>query len=982
MPLQKQVMPLILTQGVNASLDPRVLPPLGLTTLENGIIRQSGRIDKRLGTEALGASIVGTNTELTGADALATFNNELLAFANQTVYSYSEGTSTWIDKGAAVSVSIESDPIFRNDYAQTQVDQAVAGQTAITAWEDNRGGVRFSLHDLSNGTIIGNDILVDATASIPRCASLNGTLYLFYTKTTNIYARQINLINPSTLLAEHLVASNFNASHPHYDVIEQDYYLVLVYNVTAATQIKLCKISANLTIIASTTITEAATNCLTVVRANGSNLYVAWCNATGVRYAIFNIFLTQTVAPTDVENGMTTAVRIAGCNLVDSTGIHLFYEVTGSQVYFQYIKHSIITITPSTPTVYMRSVGIASKPFYYGNYIFIAVVHSSLLQATYFISRNDGVVVAKIGQGAAGGLLLRSLVSQVYSPMLGIFYFCGLIKSSLIALGGDVLLRLTGVNCFALDFTKVTNFQNIQLGETSQIISGGVVQGYDGRSVNELGFHLYPENISLTQSTDSSGHLTLTDSYSYSVCYEWTDGQGILHRSAPSPAQLITLTGSNNRVTLAIPTLALTGKSNVQIVVYRTQGNSTIVYRASDPISPTYNNPATDTVTYVDNLADSILASRELIYTTGSVLENIAPPASSVIGTYLNRVCVVSAEDNALWVSKEKVVNTPVMFNDALTIPVDPLGGKVTAVAQLDDKFIVFKTGKIYYTFGQGPTDTGSGNDYLRPQILASDVGCINSNSVILIKDGLLFLSAKGFYLLTHSLSLTFVGAPVQDLRTLEIVGAVVLEDISEVRFVALDGPTQVWNYQYNQWSTFPGYESNDVQIWKGKSVRIATRPSHVARIGIESDVSFLDYGQTYPLAIETGWISLAGIQAFQRIYRLILLGDFKTAHTLQVLIGYNFEKTYNEEHRWNVVTALPEYDYGEDTYGVIPIYGGSISAYQVRIHLGRQKCEAIRVKIKDLNPTDTGQSYSLVGMALQFGAKAGVMKLPVGASL
>ena len=152
--------------------------------------------------------------------------------------------------------------------------------------------------------------------------------------------------------------------------------------------------------------------------------------------------------------------------------------------------------------------------------------------------------------------------------------------------------------------------------------------------------------------------------------------------------------------------------------------------------------------------------------------------------------------------------------------------------------------------------------------------------------------------------------------------------------------------------------------------------------IGIESDVSFLDYGQTYPLAIETGWISLAGIQAFQRIYRLILLGDFKTAHTLQVLIGYNFEKTYNEEHRWNVVTALPEYDYGEDTYGVIPIYGGSISAYQVRIHLGRQKCEAIRVKIKDLNPTDTGQSYSLVGMALQFGAKAGVMKLPVGASL
>lgn len=990
--LRKQVVDLKFDQGVNSKEDEKVLPPLSLVLAHNARRNKASKLEKRYGSVKLGDMVIGETTVLENASALATHYAELLQFNKQSLFAYSKSADRWANKGSAISAKCTIEDICKNNYEQTQVDQAIAQNIALLAWEDSRGGIRLSVYDTQSNTRLVDDYEAHATATRPRCIAFRDTLFLFYISGTNLIGRIINPLNPMSLGAEVTISSNVNSTNVHYDAEAQATFIAVAYNVQGSTQIRLHTLSDALAIQATQNIGENAHSCLTIFQGPMTKLFVAWHNTSSnkVRAAIFNPNLTASVAAFDVDATAGTVNRVTGYSLPDDSGVQLYYEYSAGATYNRFIRHATISNAGSVSgaAVFMRSVGIASKAFAYSpdttDRGFLAVVHESTLQSTFFVVRNDGLVVAKLQQGKSGGILSRSLPSGISQVSSGIFYFAVLTKSPIISESRTDVLSFKGVSLAALDFTNLRNFNTVTLGGNTHIV-GGVLNMYDGQSIVEHGFHLYPENIGLAEST--GGSLTTTGIYAYRVCYEWTDSAGNLHRSAPSPAAQITLTGSNNRVTLTIPTLRITGKqssrTNVNIVVYRTEDGGTTYRRASSATSLLYNDTTADTVSFVDDLSDVNLLAREPIYTTGNVLENIAPPSASLISRFGQRIALAGTEDDTIYISKERRQGFPVEFSDFLTVVTD-IGDQTTAIAEMDDKLIIFKQASIYQVYGIGPDATGQNGEFSTPEMIADDIGCIDSNSVVLMPQGLMFKSAKGIWLLDRQLSFVYIGAAVERYNDLTVTAAVVVGDESEVRFTTLEGPTLVFNYVFQQWFTRTNGAANDATVWNSTFVHILNRensqPSLVVK---EQQNTFLDVDKSYSLQIETGWISFAALQQMQRVWRMILLGEYISEHTLRVRLAYNFSPIWVEEHTWKPHEALAVSAYGDDSpFGTLATFGGDDITYQPRMHLSRQKCQSVKVLIEDIPTGGSKESYSLTGVSFEVGVKKGAWKQKEAATI
>ena len=122
--------------------------------------------------------------------------------------------------------------------------------------------------------------------------------------------------------------------------------------------------------------------------------------------------------------------------------------------------------------------------------------------------------------------------------------------------------------------------------------------------------------------------------------------------------------------------------------MYRTVAAGTVYYK----IGTVANDTSADTVSFADNGAinDTNLVAKENLYTTGGILENISPPAISVLGTFGQRMFAVSSENpNVLHFSKQQIGNNAIDFSDTFTITV-PEAKEITGLQAMDEKLIIF----------------------------------------------------------------------------------------------------------------------------------------------------------------------------------------------------------------------------------------------------------------------------------------------------
>lgn len=980
--LQKQVIPVPLTGGLDTKTDDKSLPIPALTIAENARRDKAGKLQKRHGVKPLGLNIINSDLQIRGSDALGVYKDELLIFNKSKVYSYAECPDQVADKGSWVSAIVDTQDVTKNDFDQTQVDTAHICGLSIFAWEDSRGGVRYSIQDNTTGALVVSDKLLDATATHPRCIAFKDFLYILYVVSGELRGVQVSPTN-AALSTPVVISSVLNTTNIAYGLIAHEEYIALAYNVDSATQINVIKLNATLGIISSTSIAEAG-EVIELCAGFEEDTYVAFYNGTAVRVIRLKLDLTVGFALKTIDT-VADVSRIAITDIKQTPGIAIiYYEIPPAAPVDRFIKvTSISHVDGSSPpgAVFLRGVGIASRAWGFGTNTFLTVVHQSTLQSTFFVARSGGLICAKIRYGVAGGVLARNYASNVNVLGENKYQIGILSKNQLISLSNNTLLSFKGVSLANIDLSDKRAFQVKELGGNGLIV-GGVVGSYDSQSVVEHGFHLFPEGITLAEST--GGNLSLTNTYSYRVVWYWTDNLGRLHRSAPSIPVQITLTGSNNRVTLTIPTLRLTEKkgtrTNVVVAVFRTEGFGVNYYRASDPVTLTYNDPTVDSITIVDDLSDANLIAREVLYTQGGIIENVAPPTSKIIAVHRKRAWVVD-EDDRLWYSKEVLAGRTVEFSDQFIQEIDPIGGRITALSNLGEKLVIFKESSICYIFGDGPDERGQGGIFSYPQFITEHIGCIDPKSIARIPEGILFRSRNGIYLLTNDLQVTYIGAAVEKWNKEEIASVVVVADDSEVRFLTKNSNCLVYNYFFREWYTFTNYQADDAVLWKGSFVFLKKIVTEQNIVVIEDKTSYRDISTYYSMKIGLAWASFAGIQGLQRIWRVALLGDYKSPHRLKISLGYDYTKVIHDEYLWNPDEITGD-DYGASSPYGESSFGGQDLPYQVRAHVRRQKCQTLRVIVEDIGQEGSGESFSLSGVSFEVGVKKGLAKLKSGQTL
>jgi len=995
MPLQKALVPIDLSGSLDTKTDEKLVLSSKLVELENAVFTKGKSVEKRFGYSALGTELVDGSTLPTG-EALTSLEDELLVFGSNKLYSYASGLTKWVDRGGFRSVDATSSDLIRNENQQSAVDCALSENIIVYAWEDTSGGVRCSVVDSDNGVVVLEDALVDLNGRSPRVVSQGKNITIFYADTDTglekLAARQINVEQPTSLGAIVTVASDINTTSFLFDVVKydstDDSAVVAYANTSNTVTVSYIDSSAAKGNLASgfpneATLSAQAEDSLSISadKSIGTDIYVAFgksTSGTGLKVFHLNGDLTTSGSTTSAD---ATKINRISMILSDASTLEVYYEHDDSNTYDHLINKRTFTTTSNSitsATVVMRSVGLVSRPFQFSSTTYLWVIHESVLQPTYFLIDSSGLVLAKYKQGLAGAHLTRGVTTSILNTASGIFECPAQVQTRLTSTGNDVY-SLKGISRLSVDFEGSRTFLTKQLGK-SLLTGGGFTSLYDTQEIAELGFHIFPENVSCATAT-SSGSLA-AGTYSYKVIYVFTDANGRIHRSAPSSGVQQTTTGSTSKNTLTIPTLRITDHSAVDVEVYRTINNGTLYFK----VGSVSNDESADTVSFVDSsITDANLIGLESLYTNGGVLDNIAPPAQSVLGTFKNRMFVVSSEDpQVLYYSKQRLGDSAIEFNDSFKITVNE-AKSITGIQQMDEKLILFEDNRIFLITGNGPTPTGDNNDFSDAQLITSDAGCVDPRSIVLIPQGILFKSNKGIYLLNRSLETVYIGAPVERFNSNTITSADLLQDVNQVRFLCSNGDTICYDYYYNKYSIFTSHQGNGATVWQktGNYVYLRTDGSVW-----EQSSAYTDDGAFYPLKLTTSWLKTDAVQGLQRVRKAFVLGEYQSDHILKVQVGYDFEPFFRETHTFNYSRDLFLTKFAEENPFASQTFASGSSGdlangvYQFRMHLGKQKCECLRFTIEDTEDSATakpevGQSYSVSNMMLEVGLRDTGMKLP-----
>jgi len=1006
MPLQKQLVPVDIVAGLDTKNDPKLTP--ALTDLKNGRYTVGSQISKRLGYTALSQNISGTTTLLSSGDGLTSFQDELLEFSGSKLYSYSSGVTRWTDMGGFQSIKIDSDDVIRTTSEAKNQDSCIASGLSLYAWEsyDISGaleGIYASVIDATSGAVFQSATLIDATAINPRCLRLGPNPTLFYLDTSSspylLKNVQVDINNPIAFNSSNTIVSTVNATNPTYDVAINSAdadagNAVFAYNSNASNTLGVGYVTTDGVVggppngyPAAITVGSTNSNDLITITTDQVNtdptdserIYVAYSSRTasaGLKIKRFKGILT--VEATHTVEGSATEITGASIIITQAGDLQIIYTFSATNTYDYQVKGALYDVSADTmgsAAIIKRSVGLVSKIWEYDGNKYFVCVHDSDLQPTYFLCDTDGLVSAKILPGTAGTIPAKNFLSQVSLNTAGVFRFAGLVRTRLTSKNNDIY-SLTGVSEIEMDFTSVERFEAAELGGNLHV-GGGFVSMYDSQEIVELNFHLYPENISASVN-NGSGSLA-AGTYLFSVIWFWTDAKGQDHRSAPSVALSAATTGGSSTVTLTIPSLRLTQKTDVVCEVYRTVDAGRLLFK----IGKVDNNTAADSVSFADagSINDTNLIAKESLYTNGGIIENIPPPASLVLTSYKNRlVCVSSENPKKLIYSKKRTPLSPVEFSDVFSIVLNK-ARRITALAEFDQKLIIFEPNQIFYITGNGPTATGAQNDFSPPQVVTGDVGCANTNSLVLMPLGLMFQSNKGIYLLDRSLQTVYIGAEVEAYNGLTITSAELIQNENQIRYLTSDGRCLVYDYFYGKWATWTNHEGQGATIWQGGGGDYVYLRSD-GRIFQQSSSSYKDDNDPVEMSLTTSWVKTGGIQGFQRIRRALILGDFKSTHTLQLECGFDYQEYFNELHKFSYMTDLSIIEYGDSTpYGEEGYFGTSTGVadgvYQFRAHMKKQKCQSVRFRISDTEEANPGQAYSISSLMLEVGIRSNTMKLP-----
>lgn len=957
MALQKQVV------GLKAGNMDGISAPLHVAAgdfvrVHNATRVRGGEWVKRQGMTSLA-------TTFSGYERIASVGSDLVAY-NSSGKLGTLGANGMVIQGLPIVGKLYTPTVTRfAPGSQSRIGCASSGLTttfASTAWSSGIGYTGRDIRTVEEISTSGQELSSFAretdVPSVPGTSNVNARIivtlnYIFYIEADTTFGLRFWTLDRSTrgalvsgsVLYADCVSGRFDAIAS----TSKTDRIVLAYARDAAAGLRIVELNAA---NGSVTLgpTADATNVTSIGIARGHDeadgfYWVATADVTnGVRRKSFTTAALTAAASWTVID----ASKLAVTNVAAYSSTLVAYDNTASSVTSVYQGTTLIA-----QHAYLASQYIESGVFVVLNPVAVDPAYYVMGAGTNFWSYAMGRF---LGGSAPTAAVLQCALSDFYSPATGQFVGTVLYQASL----GFLSAARVVLDRRALSVTR--NGAACASG-TDLFIPCGPLMQFDGARYADAGPMSPPRPPTLVAGT--AGALTASGTYSYQLVVCRVDAAGKLWRSPPSAATSITVGATTPSVTVtddcswtsyAVRNAAVGVGNGIMgeyyIEIYRINPGTTTA-RLVAKTRP-WGSPFA--LSYIDGATDATVLTGEQLYTNEQVKENVFPPSLYSLCQWQNRLVGVSAEDRSkIWYSKEFVSGLGVGWNSVFSFETLDEYGAYYAVASLDDKLILFKENAIYMLSGQGPDTTGAGA-FVAPVRIATNVGTRNPLSVVRVPDGVMFQGQKGIYLISRSLEVSFIGAPVSGDATTgitnPITSAVAVPDKNEVRFTFLTTPgTAVYNWFFQCWSAWRITYAVSAVLRNGLYYQLTA----AGACKYEDAATFADDGVAVSFELTTGWISLAGLQGAMRVYALRIFGFAIGAHTMAVKVEYDQSTTGDQD----LVTAA-----------VVPS-----AEYQWEARPTRQKCNAIRFAITDTPTVAATETFRLRGLALLVGMKPGFLR-------
>lgn len=947
--------------------------------------------------------------------------NALFEGPSGTIFSTSLCNGSCVVAGnlALYSFDKSQNPGFTYGYKSNFASTGIINKTFITVIDTQTGTRLCDSLEITNALGFSKAIVLGT--------STLGILYITSTNANYVAARAISasLASGVTVGTEHVIGScssnsSTDVQFPYaYDAVTISAGAVVAVADSLNSQVVAYQIST----------TGATTNALIVsqsgnitpisISQDSSSQYWIYYGKNGIDlyYTVLSSVLISVLAPTKIltiptiDSNQPILNQVVSRNTTTNNQTVYYSTYISSEdtlspintcpgIFVSIYTVDVTTSSHGSSSIFIYNMNIYGKIFSSGGRNYLPCITWSFGQSTGFIlDLSDALPIAKFLQEDAEGVV--SLLGIATSPpwqgpeRIGVRYPSFLTAPQLVT-GSQYLFGCSYVDSLALssqqsatdvsafpvtfpvaaylgicgitfDLADADAYQSTQAQDT-MVMNGGIVMMYDGSNAVELGFSVDPLTIGVTPQT--SGGAGEDGSYIYYVTYQWPDALGNLHQSAPSVGiEVVFASGSDLSVDFKIPTLNCTQKSGVKIILWRADGSTgnSIAYRVA--ILDNTNTGGKPYVTVKDlMLPVSITSLNGTLYTQGgAILDNIAPPPSMILWANDNRVWAIDSENNETTIEYSKTASkgTGISFSTGLLeYLIDSRNGIMTGASPMDEKTVILKKNGLGYFLGDGANDAGTGSTLTSFQFIPSDVGCTSSKSVILYPYGLLFRTLKGIYQLDRGIQLKYIGYPVEDYNSQDITSALIISNHNQLRFLTSAGSSLLFDYSMDQWSVFTNHTGYGADNWNGIYVYVRTDGS----IYSENSTSFLDNTTAITVITKTAWIVLSGVQNYERVRYLLLLGDYlngtSASHGIQIQAAYDFSSTFG--------TAVPYYFGAASSSGV----------FQYRTFFTQQKCDAISLLITELPTGQSGEYLDLTNMTFMAGFKKGPQKTSAAKSV
>lgn len=951
MPLQKQIVPLPLAKGIDLSIADSLREGDSLSSGKNVEQLITGELTKRVGFSSIATpaetpsylmplnnavTVVGTGGY---SETLNTDSNTLAATSSSETGPYTVTVEDLYGSNTTVDC-------FDSYYASNILYVATATKNSngyLLQFDNNLNPIPIA--QSATQTIAG------APDSVRLC---NGFLFAQFGASINVYTITGTLTFVSTIINN----NNLTGNHRRWDVMpwSSGGYL-LVYDDSSNIVIRIYNSSHSVTASTTTSRTNVLSVCIFPVN-SGTDFAVGVNRNVGPTYTSLYRYNSSCVLQGTANSTIATSdyVNMTGIKQTVPGNDRIYFaldigsstEENGTRICKLSASFTGTINLDSFITTTVPVTGVASKWFQKSitDYPYLLVTHQSQdtynIQNCYFLLQHDETLVrfiSRLSYGTAPGFIsnYNSSVTGAWIlpnvPMIGSGNFLGAVRTRVDS--SFLTTSASGVyNLRALRLTTDSGFKGkaVEIGTGTFVASNGIYYN-DGGFIKPFGFIAYPSGVDST--TNVAAGNVADGTYSYVVVYEYYDSKGNLLESAPSVPYTVTYAAGSARVyNITLEAMTLFEKTVIDVALYRTVASGTIYYRVGSQqvLSPSAG------VIISDNLSDATLQTKKLLYTTGGAAENIDPPNCNFIGVGKNRLWTFeTGVSDILWFSKEFREGFLPAFSDLLTINMGKTYGPLVGVAQIDDKMIVFKEFGIYVIFGDGPSDNLVGQ-WSTPTAVVQGMGCIEARSILETTQGVIYQSQEGLYLIDKSLQNQFVGRPLY--KNEGTIRAAVYDAAKNCCYFLTT--TKLWVFYMTNPSWYEWTVTNPVDLVMSNGVLYLATTTKLLK---QTAGVYQDDSTSYEQTVKLGQFQFAGIQGYQRLYRLLVTGR-KTSDadatniTAKVYINGNTSVT--------------------DTKTIAHSTAISGNRFEIEIRPSIQKCETMELELTQTAAT-SGMRLSAV---------------------